>query len=189
MLLIAKDPNNSIAHEIIINREFAAALLIYIDPNSPALASQRWQLSKFKEIQLHALSILFSLVSLIPENFHARDGHSILIQFISSFSDYERKHSCLKVLLNASEFDYFKKDLGDRGIMEILLDIISNKRENTLDLRELAFNIISNICKDTRQNQKQFRRKGGIELIKDNLKTGEIDQTGNNNTFLLSVLD
>lgn len=187
--MIAKDPNNSIAHEIVINREFAAALLIYIDPNSPALSSQRWQLSKFKEIQLHALSILFSLVPLIPENFHARDGHSILIQFISSFSDYERKHSCLKVLLNTSEFDYFKKDLGDRGIMEILLDIIQNKRENTLDLRELAFNIISNICKDTRQNQKQFRRKGGIELIKENLKNGEIDQTGNNNTFLLAVLD
>ena len=189
ILLIAKDPNNSIAHEIVMNREFASALILYIDPNSPALTSQRWQLSKFKEIQLHALSILFSLVPLIPEHFHARDGHSVLIQFLSSFSDYERKHSCLKVLLNTSEYDYFKKDLGDRGIMEILLDIIQNKRENTLDLRELSFNIVSNICKDTRQNQKQFRRKGGIELIKENLKSGEIDQSGNNNTFLLAVLD
>lgn len=189
VLYIVRDPNNSIAHEIIINREFIAALLMYIDPNNSSLSSQRWQPPQLKEIQLHALSILFNLVPLVPEHFHARDGHSILIQFLSSFTDYERKHSCLKALLNTSEYDFFKKDFADRGIMELLLDIVQNTRENSLDLRELAFNIISNICRDFRPNQKDFRRKGGIEIIKENLRVGEVDQTGNSNTFLLAVLD
>lgn len=189
VLYIVRDPNNSIAHEIIINREFISALLMYIDPHNTTLSSHRWQPPQLKEIQLHSLSILFNLVPLVPEHFHARDGHSTLIHFLSTFNDYERKHSSLKALLNTSEYDFFKRDFADRGIMEILLDIIQNQQENSLDLRELAFNIVSNICKDTRVNQKEFRRKGGIEVIKDNLKVGEVDQTGNNNTFLLAVLD
>lgn len=189
VLYIVRDPNNAIAHEIIVNREFAVALLMYIDPNNTTLSSQRWQPPQMKEIQLHALSVLYNLVPLIPDHFHERDGHTILIQFLSSYTDYERKHSCLKVLLNTSEYDSFKKDFADRGIMELLLDIIQNSKENSLLLRELAFNIISNICKDTRPNQKEFRRKGGIEIIKDNLRMTEIDQSGNANTFLLAVLD
>ena len=189
VLYIARDPNNAIAHEIITNREFVASLLMYVDPNNTTLASQRWQPPQMKEIQLHGLAILFNLVPLIPEHFHARDSHSIFIQFLATYSDYERKLSCLKVLLNSSEYDFFKIDLGDRGIMEFLLEIIQNVRNNSLYWRELAFNIVSNICKDTRSNQKEFRRKGGIEIIKDNLKMTEVDQTGNSNTFLLSVLD
>jgi hypothetical protein len=56
-------------------------------------------------------------------------------------------------------------------------------------MRETAFNIISNISKDCRPNQKEFRRKGGIEILKENLQYSEVDQTGNASTFLLSVLD
>jgi hypothetical protein len=189
VLYIVRDPNNSVAHEIITNREFIAALLMYTNPSDNSLSHQRWQPPQMKEIQLHALSIIFNLVPLVPEHFHSREGHSILIHFLSTYTDYERKHSCLKALLNTSEYDFFKKDFADRGIMELLLDIIQNTRNNSLDLRELAFNIISNICKDTRSNQKEFRRKGGIEIIKDNLKIGEVDQNGNNKTFLLAVLD
>jgi hypothetical protein len=73
--------------------------------------------------------------------------------------------------------------------MDILLDIIQNSRENPLDLRETSFNIISNICNDCRPNQKEFRRKGGVELIKENLAYNEVDQTGNITTFLVAVLD
>jgi len=189
VLYIVRDPNNTVAHEIIVNREFIAALLMYIDTNETALSQQRWQSLQMQEIQLHALSIIFNLIPLVPEHFHARDGHTILLQFLSTFSDYERKHGSLKALLNTSEYDYFKTDFAKIGIMEILLEVIQNVRDNSLDLRELAFNIISNICKDTRPNQKEFRRKGGIEILKDNLRIAEVDQSGNNKTFLLAVLD
>ena len=95
----------------------------------------------------------------------------------------------MKALLNTSTYDYFKKDFADKGIIDILLDIIQNSRENPLDMREMSFNIISNICKDCRANQKEFRRKGGIEIIKENLAYTEVEQSGNASTFLLSVLD
>lgn len=113
----------------------------------------------------------------------------ILIQFLSAFNDYERRIACMKALLNTSTYDYFKKDFADKGIIDILLDIIQNSKENPLDMREMSFNITSNICKDCRANQKEFRRKGGIEIIKENLAYTEVEQSGNASTFLLSVLD
>ncbi len=95
----------------------------------------------------------------------------------------------MKALLNTSNGDEFKKDFAEKGIMDILLDIVQNTKDNPLDMREMAFNIISNISKDCRPNQKEFRRKGGIEIIKDNLSYTEVDQSGNASTFLLGVLD
>jgi hypothetical protein len=56
-------------------------------------------------------------------------------------------------------------------------------------MREIAFNIISNVGKDCRPIQKEFRRKGGIEVIKDNLTFAESDKSGNTTTFLLGILD
>ena len=72
----------------------------------------------------------------------------------------------MKALLNTSTYDFFKKDFADKGIVDILLDIVQNAKDNPLDMREMAFNIISNISRDCRANQKEFRRKGGIEILK-----------------------
>lgn len=58
----------------------------------------------------------------------------------------------MKALLNTSTYDYFKKDFADKGIIDILLDIVQNSKDNPLDMREMAFNITSNICKDCRAN-------------------------------------
>lgn len=116
-----------------------------------------------------------------------------MISFLSSFTDYERRSACLKALLNCTEFDFFKLDIAEKGIMDILLDIIQNTAENPLDLRETCFNIMSNICKDTRPNRKEFRRKGGVELVKENLQITFSDKSkldgGNATTFLLAVLN
>ncbi len=50
-------------------------------------------------------------------------------------------------------------------------------------------NILSGICKEQRENQKLFRRKGGIELIVNSLQFDEVDQSGNSITFLVAALD
>ncbi len=56
-------------------------------------------------------------------------------------------------------------------------------------MRELSFNVISYLCKESRGNQKEFRRKGGIEILKENLAFTDVDHSGNPTTFLLGVLD
>ncbi len=75
-----------------------------------------------------------------------------MINFLSVYTDFERRGACLKALLNCSEYDYFKQEFAERGIVDILLDIIQNSIENPLELWELSFNILSNICKGVRQN-------------------------------------
>lgn len=42
---------------------------------------------------------------------------------------------------------------------------------------------------DCRSNQKQMRRLGGIETIRDNINLSQIDQSGNQTTFTIAVLD
>ena len=93
-------------------------------------------------------------------------------------------------LLSNSFFDFFKVDLMNCGLIQTLLDLIQNQTESgTLYIRELSFNILSNICKDCRENQKMFRRQSGIEILKDNMQNGEVDQSGNATTFILATLD
>ena len=42
---------------------------------------------------------------------------------------------------------------------------------------------------ECRECQKMFRRQGGIEILKDNMQNGEVDQSGNATTFILATLD
>ena len=58
----------------------------------------------------------------------------------------------MKAILNTSNYEFFKKDFADKGIMDILLDIVQNSKDSPLDMREMSFNIISNISKDCRAN-------------------------------------
>ena len=77
---------------------------------------------------------------------------------------------------SASNFDAFKIEFQQNSLIQTLLNVINSQTEpGTLYLRELSFNILSSVCKDCRENQKTFRRVDGIEALKDNLCTAEVD--------------
>ena len=115
----------------------------------------------------------------------------MLNHFLQTYGDYERLIACLKAISSTSNIDYYKKDYAElkTGLVEQLITIIRSAREQPLDMRELSFNILSYLCRESRGNQKEFRRKGGIELLKENLGYSDVDHSGNPTTFLLSVLD
>lgn len=74
-------------------------------------------------------------------------------------------------------------------MIDFLLEII-NSPENSLESREYCFNIISQMCVNNKLAQKEFRRKGGIEILKKNLVyQNVIDQIGNQKIFIMIVLD
>jgi len=185
-IIEAEDPEGI---ELIIQCQFMAALLIYVDPAQSNLAVHRWQQPQLKEIQLHALSVITNILSLVPEHFQAQNGNNILIEFLSIYSDYDRRKSGLAALESASAYASFKVEIAEYGIFDILFDIIQNDKENPLDLREISFSIIANICNECRPNQKEFRRKGGVELLKENLSSNLTEAAGNINVFSLAVLD
>lgn len=68
------------------------------------------------------------------------------------YSDYERRNATMKAIFQASKHEFFKNDFNQSGLMDVLIGIIEQGIEVNLDLREQAFNIISNLCRDNRNN-------------------------------------
>lgn len=82
----------------------------------------------------------------------------------------------MRALLTASTFSFFKIELQEKNLIESLLEVIAHSDEaGTLCIRELSFNILSNMCHECRENQKAFRRLNGIEAIRNNLNNQEVD--------------
>lgn len=108
---------------------------------------------------------------------------------MQTYTDFSRQYSCMRAILQASKYDIFKNEFNNSGLIQVLIGIIEQGIDVNLELREIAFNILANLCREHRNNQKEFRRSNGIENIKKNLAYGLVEQTGNSSTFLLSVLD
>jgi hypothetical protein len=123
--------------------------------------------------------------------FYERNGLFSLTKFLTNTNDNERREKCLKAFVNISYYDEeeYKLKISDEGIIDILLDFIQNEVENTLEIRELCFTILSNLCKNCNKNKKLFRKKGGIELIINSLKDANIGVSPNYAVYTLSVLD
>ena len=175
-----------------MQKGFLRALLLYLDPaqiESNTIIS-RWAPPQLFELQTHALNIIGHLVRLVPSHFHEIAGHRYLATFIQNFTDVKRRKAVLMALLSTSFFDFFKVELMQCDLVRTLLELIQTQTEaGTLYVRELSFNILSNICKECRDNQKAFRRLGGIEILRDNMQKTEVDQSGNATTFILATLD
>jgi len=87
-----------------------------------------------------------------------------------------------------SAVEFYKTDL--HTLISTLLKVVGDdKKEGVLNLRELSINILSNMTTNHRDNQKLFRRAGGIEILLTNLQYKDVDHSGNSITFISSVLD
>lgn len=60
----------------------------------------------------------------------------------------------MKAISNTSTYEFYKKDYVETqpGIIETLISIIKNTKESPVDMREMAFNILSNLSKEFRPN-------------------------------------
>jgi cilia- and flagella-associated protein 69 len=57
-----------------------------------------------------------------------------------------------------------------KGVLDNLIDLLQNQDENSIEIRELCYQIVSNLCKGCSKNKKLFRIKGGLDLIITSLK-------------------
>ena len=191
ILYIIKD--NYTKKEVVTQLEqykFINCLLLYLDPEAMRFSCiSRWQQPQLKDIQLLCLNILLNIVPLYQDYFEKFKGYSTLIKFLQIYQDHDRKNLCLKTINNIINSDLIKKDLTEEKLIDFLLEII-NSNDNSLEAREYAFNIISQMCVDNKLAQKEFRRKGGIDILQKNLNYQNIlDQIGNQKLFILVVLD
>ena len=89
---------------------------------------------------------------LIPEVIHSLGITQHFVKMVSTYDDYDRRNACLKAILQASKFDFFKNEFNNSGLVDVLLSIIASGTKTHLELREFSFNILSNLCKDHRNN-------------------------------------
>ena len=120
--------SNIEAHNIMMQKGFLRALLLYLDPNSIDNNGiiTRWAPPQLQELQMHAMNIISHLVGLAPQHFHEINGHKILAAFIQSYDDIPRRKAALMALLSTSFFDFFKVDLMQCGLIKTLLDLVQN---------------------------------------------------------------
>ena len=186
---LIKEDTKKYIHKPVVDSKFIRALAFYFSNDQSVFAAHRWQAPQLREMQLNALAVITNIIVIMPEEFRQVEGHKILIRFLSQYPDTERRLACAKAILNAAGHEFFKKEFSEEGIMDILMDIIQNRKDNSLELREYSFLIFARLCSDYRPNQKEFRRKGGIELVLQNLATEYVNEKGNIFTFVLSVND
>lgn len=177
------------AINIVEASDFLPALLLYLDPSQNNQTISRWEDPEVKELQIHTLQSIFHILPLFQENFQQQNGNYCLVHFLSTYSDIDRKIVTLKALEIASQCNDFKLELAEEGLFDTLLDIVQSETDYPLQARELALNIVSNACKECRENQKEIRRKGWIEVLKTNLKPLLPTVNGEPDQFLLALLD
>ena len=96
----------------------------------------------------------------MKEDFADKSGLFCLTKFLTNTTDQELREKCLKVLNNASLFEEeYKIKITEEGVMDNLIEFLQHENENPLEIKELCFSIISNLCIDCNQNKKLFRKK------------------------------
>ncbi len=123
VLYLVRDPANLKAHQTLIDTNFIKTLLLFIDPNTTTPSILRYQPAQLQELQIHCLALLTNIIPLIPEHFHQINGHMMLNQFLATYTDYDRRMSCLKAIQSTSTYEYYKKDYSDlkSGLVEKLI--------------------------------------------------------------------
>ncbi len=164
-------------------------MLDYIHPLSNNHAVIRWSAPQLREIQLHCLNILSNLIVFMKDYFYQKDGLFCLTKFLTNSNDHDKKEKCLRAFVNASVLDEeYKLKISDVGVIDVLLDLIGSDSEN-IEIKELCYSIISNLCQGCNKNKKQFRSKGGVDLIIQSLKNPDIITSERNAIYTLAVLD
>ena len=167
--------------------DFVSTLLLYLDTSQKSAAISRWAGPQLQEIQQHSLRTLFHIIALIPDLFQRQNGNYCLVNFLSNSSNSESIKMALKLMEVASQFPSYKVEIAEEGAFDLLYDIVE-RSDSTLEIRELAISVISNICKECRQNQKEFRRKGWVEILTKSIGAKHTLQ-GDPENFQISVLD
>lgn len=75
------------------------------------------------------------------------------------------------------------------GVLDNLIDLLQHESDNPIEIKELCFSIISNLCQNCNKNKKLFRQKGGIDLIVNNLKDPAITTSARYALYTVAILD
>eukprot|EP00434_Breviolum_minutum_P041846 symbB.v1.2.037229.t1/scaffold5437.1/size27202/3 len=164
------------------------SLLECLDPEPP-IEQQKWSQEQRRKIQLEALSALFQLVQYMPDAFMDADGNSTVLQLLQATRSREVQKKSLHLLQVAVRMGKaFAEKLGQLGAVGTLVELFTDK-DNPMTSRQMCASILASMCKECPANAREFRKKDGVEAMRDEVIYRPGETTDNHLFYSLCVVD
>jgi len=168
---------------------FVPALLSYLDVKTPQADQRQWSQEQKRKMQLEALSALFLLVQYMPTAFREAQGNAIVLQLLQDTSSREVQKKSLHLLQIAVRMGpEFAGELGSLGAVGALIELFTD-RDVPMSGRQLCISVLAGLCSVHDENCREFRKKGGIEAIREEVMYRPDETTDNHLFCTLCVVD
>jgi hypothetical protein len=140
-------------------------------------------------MQLEALSALFLLVQCMPSAFREANGNTVVLQLLRETNSREVQKKCLHLLQIAVRMGpEFAEELGELGAVGALIEFFTD-RDVPMSGRQLCISVLSGLCSSHAANCREFRKKGGVEAIREEVVYRPDETTDNHLYCTLCVVD
>lgn len=185
---LARCCSSDLCAEVAVRCGFVESLLSCLGPE-PLPEMHTWSLEQRRKLELEALSALFQLVHTIPEAFMEANGNTVVLQLLQATRSREVQKKCLHLLqLSVRRGPQIAEQLGQIGAVGVLLELFSDK-DNPMSSRQLCASVLAGLCNGNQDNCREFRKKDGVELIRDEISYKPDESTDNHLFYALCVVD
>lgn len=165
------------------------SLLSHLDMNEVPQDQRLLSQEQRRKIQLEALSALFSLVQYMPEPFAQAQGCQITLQLLQATRSIEVQRKCLHLLqVTVRQGAPFADELGRLGAVGVVVELFSDK-DNPMSSRQLCASVLADLCDNNEENCKEFRKKDGVEALREEVQYKPDETTDNHLFYTLCVVD
>eukprot|EP00931_Biecheleriopsis_adriatica_P090147 TRINITY_DN6417_c0_g1_i1.p1 TRINITY_DN6417_c0_g1~~TRINITY_DN6417_c0_g1_i1.p1 ORF type:complete len:931 (-),score=237.31 TRINITY_DN6417_c0_g1_i1:42-2834(-) len=186
---LARCCSSELCAEVATKMGFVPSLLECLDAAEAPPEQQKWSHEQRRKVQLEALSALFLLVQYVPDTFMEAQGSAVVLQLLQATRSREVQRKCLHLLQVAVRMGpEFCENLGDLGAVGTLIELFTDK-DNPMSSRQICASVLSSMCKGNANNAKEFRKKDGVEAVRDEIVYRPDETTDNHLFYSLCVVD
>jgi len=180
--------SESCAH-VAIRCGFVPSLLCFLDVQDVPSEQRQWSQEQRRKVQLEALSALFQLVQFVPDAFIEAQGNAVVLKLLHTTHSREVQKKCLHLLQVAVRTGpSFAEELGRLGGVGLLIELFGD-RDNLMSSRQLCASVLAGLCSNHPDNCREFRKKDGIEALKQEIAYRPDKTTDNHLFYTLCVVD
>lgn len=175
--------------QVAIRCGFVPSLLSFLDAQDVLPEQRQWSQEQRRKVQLEALSALFQLVQCVPEAFIAAQGNAVLLKLLVTTHSREVQKKCLHLLQVAVRMGpHFATELGQLGAVGVLVELFTDK-DNLMSSRQQCASVLAGLCSNNPDNCREFRKKDGIEALRQEVAYRPDETTDNHLLYTLCVVD
>jgi len=175
--------------QVAIRCSFVPSLLSFLDAQEVPPEQRQWSQEQRRKVQLEALSALFQLVQCVPDAFIEAEGNAVVLRLLLMTRSREVQKKCLHLLQVAVRMGpRFAEELGQLGAVGLLIELFADK-DNLMSSRQLCASVLAGLCSNHPENCREFRKKDGVEALRQEVAYRPDETTDNHLFYTLCVVD